>query len=391
MKILLATLLATVFFMLGFIAQAVAQPAALKTGDLDHINSEVLAETRQIYIHLPNGYHEGNDKQGVDERKQYPVLLVLDAEWNFRKVVGIVDNLSASERIPPHIIIGIPNTLRAGRPARIQDLAPSMNTAEDGASSFLSFIADELIPHLDQTYRTEPHYTLLGHSMGGLFTIYALLERPESFAAFIAISPSLGRNNQQQVARASAVFAEQANLNKNLHVVLGNEGGNTQAGTEALVSILEQAAPEKLKWQFHPMVSEDHVSVFLPGTYKAMEAIFDGWKIPEAYLTDLDISIVERHYAALSDKLGFDVPVPARYYTEFGYKILATQEYDYAQWTFEQYAAAYPHAAGPHVGMGDVQLMQGAFEAAQAAYKAALERNANNTRAQHMLDTLLKR
>lgn len=362
-----------------------AQHATLTVGSVDTLASSALGEARPFYVHLPENYDRVNAR--------YPVLVVLDADWNFRKVVGIVDHLSESGRIPAHIVIGIPNIIRTGRHTRLSDLAPtSPNTpGADGAHRFLQFIADELVPHVSQTYRSEPHYTLMGHSLGGLFAVYAMLERPESFAAYIAISPSLGRNNQQQVARADNFFDAQPTLKKNLQLVVGNEGGNTQAGIEAMSALLKRKAPAQLSWQLHEFPREDHVSVFHPGTYTALETIFDGWKIPDSYLTDLDISIAERHYQGLSDRLGFTVQVPAAYYRELGYKILAAHEYDYAQWTFEQYAKAYPEAAGPFVGMGDVSLMQGAFEAARSSYEAALERNPSEARARHMFDALSSR
>ncbi len=373
--VLLSTLLVALF-----VCPGVSQPTELTIGERHYLESKALNETRPIYIHLPDTYK--------GETSQLPVLIVLDGDWHFRKVIGIVDHLSASERIPQHIVVGIPNILAEGRPARLRDLAPTTQTGNDGASNFLQFITDELIPHLNQTYRTQPHYTLLGHSMGGLFTIYTMLERPEAFAAFVAISPSLGRNNQQQVARASNAFEVQNMPRKNLQLMLGNEGGNTQAGTEALVAVLEKQAPTHLDWRFHHFEEEDHVSVFHPATSSALEAVFDGWQIPASYLTDLDISIVERHYKALSARLGFEIQVPASYYSELGYRILASHEFDYAQWTFEQYAAAYPNAAAPLTAMGDVHLMQGNLKQAKAAYKEALQRDAHDERARHMYDAL---
>lgn len=61
-----------------------------------------------------------------------------------------------------------------------------------GASIFLDLLTGPLRDHaedglpIDSTRRT-----LWGHSFGGLFTLYALLSRPESFAQFAAISPSI--------------------------------------------------------------------------------------------------------------------------------------------------------------------------------------------------------
>src|SRR6185503_17561259 len=44
-----------------------------------------------------------------------------------------------------------------------------------GADKFLSFIGGELLPYIDKTYRTDTsNRALMGHSLGGYFTLYAL-------------------------------------------------------------------------------------------------------------------------------------------------------------------------------------------------------------------------
>jgi pimeloyl-ACP methyl ester carboxylesterase len=49
-----------------------------------------------------------------------------------------------------------------------------------GGGKFLSFLKQELIPLIDQTYRADPNgRVLVGHSYGGLFALYALFERDE--------------------------------------------------------------------------------------------------------------------------------------------------------------------------------------------------------------------
>ena len=358
-----------------------AQPAALTTGHLDHIDSATLEERRPLYIHLPDGYALSTNR--------YPVLYILDGEWHFRKVVGIVDHLSSSGLIPEMIVVGIPNTVRAGKPSRLADLAPAMTGApENGAANFLQFITDELIPFIENKHRTHPHRTIMGHSLGGLFAVYAMTERPNDFTGYLAISPSLGRNNQQEVHKAASFLSSRSSLKKTLALVIGNEGGNTWIGTDALVQVLKQSAPDDLAWVFNHMKDEDHVSIVHKGVYDALTFVFDGWQIDEALLTDHDVSIVERHYDALSSRLGFDIPVPELYYTTLGYRILAELEFDYAIWTFNQYKEAYPTSAEAHVGLADVHLMQGNLETAHQHYTDALVLDKNNERALWMSKSL---
>ena len=365
-----------------FCLSSLAQPAVLQNGELSSLDSSVLNEQRPLYIHLPNEYNFSN--------LHYPVLVVLDADWHFRKVVGMIDHLSASEKIPPMIVVGIPNIFRSGKPSRFEDLAPGMpyDPGQDKAGKFLQFIDAELIPHIDNTYRTQPHRTLLGHSLGGLFTVFAFMEKPDAFSAYVSISPSLGRNNQQQVRKAATFFHSTDSLNTYLHLALGNEGGNTQLGTEAFVSELHQATAKGFDWHFDHLKEEDHVSVFQPAVENALTSIFDGWRLNDVYLSDKDISIVERHYQSLSKRMGYHIPVPEVYYTQLGYSILADLDFSYAMWTFDKYIEAYPQSAQAWVGKGDVLLMQGDFTAAQKSYDTALDISPNHERATHMLHAI---
>jgi predicted alpha/beta superfamily hydrolase len=61
-----------------------------------------------------------------------------------------------------------------------------------GAPGFLRFIVEEVAPFVEETYAGDPaDRTLFGYSLGGLFTLWALLQEPSSFRRYIAGSPSL--------------------------------------------------------------------------------------------------------------------------------------------------------------------------------------------------------
>ena len=62
---------------------------------------------------------------------------------------------------------------------------------EGGAPCFLDFIENELIPYVEANYPVTQFRTLIGHSYGGLFTLFALAERPALFNYYLAIDPSM--------------------------------------------------------------------------------------------------------------------------------------------------------------------------------------------------------
>ncbi len=102
-------------------------------------------EDRILLINLPNGYHETTNS--------YPVLYILyggQVEGYFAEAVHIVARLNEASRIPDMIIIGVKNV------DRYRDCLPiNRNGEPGGADNFLKFFTEELIPFVDQSYRTK--------------------------------------------------------------------------------------------------------------------------------------------------------------------------------------------------------------------------------------------
>ncbi len=60
-----------------------------------------------------------------------------------------------------------------------------------GSDQFLRFISEELIPFIETNYRVSNDRAILGVSLSGLFTLYALFQEPETFQRYFAASPSI--------------------------------------------------------------------------------------------------------------------------------------------------------------------------------------------------------
>jgi predicted alpha/beta superfamily hydrolase len=88
-----------------------------------------------------------------------------------------------------------------------------------GADKFLSFITTELIPQIDKEYKTDTtKRVLMGHSLGGYFTSYALLQnllgKQNSFSGFIAASPSLHYNKYYLLDQFKSISQQLSRTNK---------------------------------------------------------------------------------------------------------------------------------------------------------------------------------
>jgi predicted alpha/beta superfamily hydrolase len=281
-------------------------------GEKFQIKSKVLAETRTYVVHTPDYYKNKKDA--------YPVLVLQDAENNFAYVSDAVHLLSANGRIPAMIIVGINNT------DRVRDMTPTKPTtgfggaawtrSAGGADKFLAFIADELLPKIDRNYRTRPYRVLIGHSLGGLFAVYALLNRPEVFKGYIIGSPSLWWEDQVLVKAAQPFFAAHQDIQADIYMSMANEGGTMLGGAWKLSAALEEAKLPNVRWQFKRYPEEEHGTVPYISTYEGLQAIFNGYRIanPVALFEEAGPTAFERHYTEVSKRLGYTVPVPARAY-----------------------------------------------------------------------------
>ena len=154
------------------------------------LHSEILNEDRIYSVSLPESYYEGKA-----ENKTYPLLIVLDGNTHFRPLSGIVQYLSAAStrnlRIPEMIVIGIENVNRRRdfTPDKVITTRPNDT---GGGAAFLSFLENELIPELDQKFRTNTNRILFGHSLGGLLAAHAYMQVESPFNGFIAVDPSFG-------------------------------------------------------------------------------------------------------------------------------------------------------------------------------------------------------
>lgn len=144
-------------------------------------------DTYLIRIHLPEDYETVN--------KDYPVLYQLDGNTTTGSVIEDYDHLISQQLIRECIIVSIDYKFEN---ERVRDFTPTAHKEykrSGGAEAYLQFLQNELIPKINAEYRTDLVFgnTLRGHSLGGLFTTFAMLQVSEDDAAFtnfITESPS---------------------------------------------------------------------------------------------------------------------------------------------------------------------------------------------------------
>lgn len=145
-----------------------------------------------IYVYLPPNYPQSNT--------QYPLIIGTDGDNEFENMAGIISQEINNNNIPPSIFVGIGYGSESDNDKkRNRDYTPSMTEGiEDfetgGAENFYDFIRKELIPLLETNYSidTTNNKTLMGHSYGGLFTLFAMFQNVDTnpFNKFIPVASS---------------------------------------------------------------------------------------------------------------------------------------------------------------------------------------------------------
>ncbi|MEQ8425505.1 MAG: alpha/beta hydrolase-fold protein, partial [Cyclobacteriaceae bacterium] len=332
-------------------------------GHIDSVYSNVLSESRKIWIHIPE-----SAKNNTSDETKYPVLYLLDGPGHFYSVTGMIKQLSTTNGntiVPEMIVVAIPNTNRS------RDLTPthvdfdfftrdSIQYASGGGNKFLDFVEDELIPHIEATYPASSYRTFVGHSFGGLSVINALISRPHVFNNYVAIDPSLWWDDQAFLHVADSVLSVNNFDGKALYVGVANtmsEGmdisrvsEDTTRSTAHIRSILQFVTSlEKMKdnqllfgWKYYE--GDSHGSVPLITEYDALRFLFPWYSItglnrffdPDSKATTAELmEHINSHYENISTHFGYKVIPPEQSINSLGYGFKNNKMLDKAKALFE--------------------------------------------------------
>ncbi|HEO8421513.1 alpha/beta hydrolase [Niallia sp. FSL W8-0635] len=226
-------------------------------------------QNRSLSIYLPPSYHVLSNR--------YPVIYVHDGESLFHSVVGELEELFCLDIVEEVILVGIEPIDRLSEytpwfSPSIRSDFPSFNGE---GKKYLNFIIESIKPYIDTHFYTKSDYLntgMMGASLGGLISLYAMDELADYFSKFGFISPSLWYPNMLSYVQESQIDKE-----KSIFLYVGEEEGkwkkNIQRDMVKNVLIVNELFLEKLpkeKYQFVLGKNADHkkehfISQFLNG------------------------------------------------------------------------------------------------------------------------------
>lgn len=246
------------------------------------IESAILQQERTILVYTPADY---------DWRKHefFNVIYVFDSQNRefFDYTTSIISFLT--DNIKSYIVVGITSPYNETLDyARNNDLLPELTTKASkkrygnysgNASNFLTYVADEVVPYINQNYRTLDNNIAIGHSLSASFVIYAMLHQPNLFKNNIAVSPNLAYNDEALAKALIELDYNQFDNNNYLYISHADEGIDYwQAWKPANEQVYDFFA-DTLNWQniqfeLAHFQDNNHWNTFPPSLNHALDFYF---------------------------------------------------------------------------------------------------------------------
>jgi len=229
----------------------------------------------QINVSLPKKYSE-------QDSVHYPVLYVLDGKYSFNSMSSIREVLDLGKEVKNIIIVSIDVSCITDAEwfaSRYNDFTPSSILQSDtlwskilnipegklksgGAESFLNTLEKEFIPYINTHYKTTADRGLSGHSLGGLFAGYCLLNKPYLFNRYGVNSPSFWWNNSELVRKENEYASQHEELSaKVFFSVGGSEDAMMLASFNAFTDSIKKHNYKDLSMTVKIFDGETHSSV----------------------------------------------------------------------------------------------------------------------------------
>lgn len=236
------------------------------------IHSAIVGQEYTLHIDLPANYGQSTEA--------YPVLYLLDGQWDFPLVSAIYGEQYFDGFIPGIITVGI--TWGGDYPdydkLRARDFTPS---SPDGSArwgngaKFLAFIKGELIPFIDSKYRTiKGERTLMGSSLGGLFTLYAMYNETELFNRYVLTSPAFQWDNGSLIFSEKEYAEKRSAIPVRLFMGIGGLEPGVPAFESELVNHLRSVKYKGLQFETLVMDNTGHSGTKAEGYTRGLQSVY---------------------------------------------------------------------------------------------------------------------
>jgi hypothetical protein len=281
-------------------------------------------------------------------------------------------------RIPEMILIGI--DLPEGNGILLPTRESQDTTIPD---NYINFFETELMPHVENKYRTAPFKVLYGASNGGFFSVYTLLNNPLLFNSYFASSPSLGAIPAVVQEKIKSGPLKTLAENRSLHIIYSDDEGRLPNLVSEFSRVLANHKPESFTYKVDELVHQGHV----PAT-DLTQFLLTLYPDFSAYEKLDTLDKVTQHFDMLSKRYGYEIQPPISIIFNLGADMIRSKNLVVAEKIFQYSLQVYPEDKRSYVGMGVVRRDQGQLESAKVLFEKALTIDPDYSLAKRLLQRL---
>ena len=230
--------------------------------------SKHLIDTPSITLALPASYEQAS-------HKTYPVLYALDGNLTLELIAGVLRGAHIAGGANEHIIVGI----TSGN--RLHDFSPTVNQDPrgplgigGGGDALLHFLESELMPIINQRYRSNQFNVLLGHSVAGLLVMHSFHSRPTLFQAHMAFSPAVWWGARETATALKHYITESTPAKTYLYMNIGAENGELRKVYDDLAQFMVRNRHVDLTLRSEEYQHEAHDLTLAAGIYSALKGLY---------------------------------------------------------------------------------------------------------------------
>ncbi|MFC1887221.1 alpha/beta hydrolase-fold protein [Candidatus Cloacimonadota bacterium] len=317
------------------------------------LNSEIMQEDREILLYLPGDYDTSV--------KNYPILFHMQgSEILFHKETGTIKYLSEFRtEIPQMIVVNIlfTNYRRDVFPRKLERIPGT-----GGSDNFLDFIEYELLPFLQENYRTTDHLTIYGQSNTGMFSLYAQLSRPDLFDACIASSPAVGQGNNFMYSLTDSLLSKSNFSNNKMFITHALDDPLKRIVGDALpgyLQILEAKSLPELDWNYLEYENGGHCPPV--SLHDGLVWLFSDWILPEEIRTE-SVQAIISYAEELQSEYGI-APEISDIIEDVAFDLINSQQYEKSYEYFHKLTELKPEELLYHYQIGKISAVSGLFTA----------------------------
>ena len=258
-------LLLFIFFLSSFSFLAQDSDSIINKNIYDKIYSAKLNSDREITIQLPRDYD-------LDNEKRYPLFIVFDGDYLFEVVSGNVDYMSFWGDIPEAIVVGINQIDSRYNDTSVLDninFTPISTTA-----NFFEFVTQELLPYINQKYRTTNFRVAVGHERTANFINFFLIKKVPIMNGYIVVSPKYTDKMKEYVSEYLMYS------NENIYYYLSTSGEDFQSISDDVLNFnqtLDSLDRDNIHYKFQNLERPSHYTLpayTIPHSIEDMFSIF---------------------------------------------------------------------------------------------------------------------